>query len=217
VNGDQRWQSDFVRRETRVQSCTLVPELRLHLADRMLPIWEATEAALASAGISPPFWAFAWPGSQALARFLCDGGLDPRGRSVLDLACGCGLAAIAAARHGALATANDIDPLALAAVRLNAGLNGTVVATDGRDLLCGRQGEWDIILVGDVFYERGLAERAAAWLRRHAEAGTDVLIGDPGRSYLPSTGLAPVATYCVATDRDLEDSDVKQTTIYRLV
>lgn len=217
MSGDQRWHSDFVRRETRVQSCPLLPELRLHLADRMLPIWQATETALASAGVSPPFWAFAWPGSQALARFVCDGGLDPRGRSVLDLACGCGLAAIAAARHGALATANDIDPLALAAVRLNAELNGAAVATDDRDLLGGCQGQWDIILVGDLFYERGLAERAAAWLRRRAAAGAEVLIGDPGRRYLPLSRLAPVATYCVATDRDIEDSDVKQTTIYRCV
>lgn len=217
MNDDLQWRDAFVRRETRVQACSLVPELRLHLADRLLPIWEATELALATAGISPPFWAFAWPGSQALARFILDGGLDLRNRPVLDLACGCGLAAIAAACQGAVATANDVDPLALAAVRLNAGMNGAAVATDGRDLLGGDQGQWDVILVGDVFYERTLATRALAWLRQQAKAGADVLIGDPGRSYLPSDGLEGVVSYCIVTDRDLEDSDMKRTTIYRVV
>lgn len=211
-----QWREDFVQRETRIQACTLVPELCLHLADDMLPIWQATETALSTAGIDPPFWAFAWPGSQALARFIFDGGIDLRDRTVLDLACGCGLAAIAAACQGATATANDIDPLALTAARLNARLNGTAVALDGHDLLAAERCEWDVILVGDVLYERALAARALAWLQRQADAGADVLIGDPGRNYLPSRGLQSVISYRVATDRDLEDSDVKLTTLYRI-
>lgn len=210
----------FVRANTAVLAPPLVPEIRLHLAAAMLPIWEATEAALAELAIQPPYWAFAWPGGQALARHLLDHPQLVAGRPVLDFAAGSGLAAIAAGRAGAApVAANDIDPLALAAIRLNAGLNGVAVTVDGDDRLAG-DGDGAahrVILAGDVCYERGLADRIWAWLRRQADHGALVLLGDPGRTYLPQHGLAALATYPVPTSLDLEDRSLRETTVWRLV
>jgi predicted nicotinamide N-methyase len=196
----------------------LVPEIRLRLATAMLPIWQASEETLQTLGVEPPYWAFCWPGSQALARLLLDQPLRARDRRVLDLAAGCGLAALAAARCGAAAvTANEIDPMALAAIALNAELNSVTVGLEPRDLAGeGATGDWDLILAGDVCYQQGMAERIVDWLRRQAARGAEVLLGDPGRSYLPSCGLDCVVSYVVPTSLDLEDRESKETTVWRL-
>jgi predicted nicotinamide N-methyase len=208
----------FIAANTAVVAPPLVPEIHLHLAMAMLPIWEATESALAALAIQPPYWAFAWPGGQAIARHLLDHPEEVAGRRVLDFAAGSGLAAIAAAKAGARAvTANEIDPLALTAIGLNAGLNGVTLTTDGRDRLAATGDPSDVILAGDVCYERGLADRIWAWLRAEAAAGAVVLLGDPGRTYLPAAGLASVATYIVPTSLDLEDRTQRETTVWRVL
>jgi predicted nicotinamide N-methyase len=211
----------FVAANTAVLAPPLVPELRLHLATAMVPIWEATEAGLAELAIQPPYWAFAWPGGQAIARHLLDHPALVTGLAVLDFAAGSGLAGIAAARAGAArVVATEIDPLALAAIRLNAALNGVVLSIDGRDHLAGAGASSlpaaDVVLAGDVCYERGLADRIWLWLRAQAAAGAVVLLGDPGRAYLPKAGLVPIATYTVPTSLDLEDREARETTVWRL-
>jgi predicted nicotinamide N-methyase len=204
-----------------VARSAFVPEIPLYLATEITPIWQATETWLAEAGIEPPFWAFAWPGSQAMARLLLDQPERVAGRRVLDFAAGCGLAAIAAMRAGAAsAEAAEIDPLALAATRLNAALNAVVVATPEGDVL-GEDGaaapcRWDLILAGDVCYEAPMTEHIMPWLRRLAAAGTEVWLADPGRAYLPREGLVEMARYAVPTTRELEDRDSRQVVIYRL-
>ncbi|MCA3272704.1 MAG: methyltransferase [Roseomonas sp.] len=194
----------------------LVPEIALHLATEITPIWQATEAWLAEQNIEPPFWAFAWPGGQALARAVLD---DPKlvaGKRVLDFAAGCGIAAIAAAQAGAvMVEAAEIDPLALAAVRLNAALNGVAVATPPGDVV-GAPCRWDVIFAGDVCYEAPMTTHILPWLRGLVAAGAEVLIADPGRAYLPKAGLAPIARYSVPTTRELEDRDSREVTIHRL-
>lgn len=208
---------DFVRRHTAVASPPLVPELRLHLATEITPIWEASEDWLAETGIAPPYWAFCWPGGQALARHVLDAPEIVAGRRVLDFAAGCGVAAIAAARAGAEAVANDIDALACAAVAENARLNGVTVGLEARDLVAAGPGAWDVVLAGDVCYERPMAERAFAWLRALADGGAMVLLGDPGRAYRPEAGLEAVAEYAVPTSLELEDREVRETTVWRVV
>jgi predicted nicotinamide N-methyase len=208
--------ADFVRANTEVLSPPLVPEVRLHLASRALPLWEKTEEELDSIGLPPPFWAFAWAGGQALARHILDHPHLVAGLDVLDLASGSGLVAIAAAKAGArLALAADIDPFAIAAIGLNAALNGTAVAVTGEDLLDCPAPEVGCILVGDLFYERETARRLLAWLERAAD-GRIVLVGDPGRSYLPRHRLEQMAEYRVPVTRDLEDADIKHTSVWRL-
>lgn len=207
----------FVRAHTTVAHAPLVPEVALHLATEITPIWQATEAWLRERNIEPPFWAFAWPGGQALARAVLD---DPRrvaGKRVLDFAAGCGIAAIAAARAGAaLVEAAEIDPLAAAAIRLNAGLNGVAVAAVDQDVV-GAAPRWDTVLAGDVCYEAPMTAHILPWLRDLAAAGVEVLLADPGRAYLPASGLAPVATYRVPTTRELEDREERVVTIHRLL
>ena len=207
---------EFVAAQTVIARAPLVPEIVLHLATEITPIWQATEAWLAENNIEPPFWAFAWPGGQALARAVLD---DPKlvaGKRVLDFAAGCGIAAIAAAQAGAaLVEAAEIDPLALAAVRLNAALNGVVVATPPGDMV-GAPCRWDVIFAGDVCYEAPMTAHILPWLRSLAAAGAEVLIADPGRAYLPKAGLAPIARYNVPTTRELEDREVREVTIHRL-
>ena len=207
---------EFVAAQTVVSRAPLVPEIALHLASEITPIWQATEAWLAEQNIEPPFWAFAWPGGQALARAVLD---DPKlvaGKRVLDFAAGCGIAAIAAAQAGAaLVEAAEIDPLALAAVRLNAGFNGVVVATPPGDVV-GAPCRWDVIFAGDVCYEAPMTAHILPWLRSLVAAGAEVLIADPGRAYLPKAGLAPIARYSVPTTRELEDREVREVTIHRL-
>lgn len=207
----------FIRAHTAVARAPLVPEIALHLATEITPIWQATEAWLSRANIAPPFWAFAWPGGQALARLLLDEPGRVAGRRVLDFAAGCGIGAIAAARAGAARVeAADIDPLAIAAVRLNAALNGLRVAVVAEDLV-GAACRWDTVLAGDVCYEAPMARRILPWLRGLAAAGAEVLLADPGRAYLPREGLAPVRRFLVPTTRELEDREERAVTIHRLL
>lgn len=207
----------FVRRQTAVAATALVPEIALHLATEITPLWQATEATLAEINLPPPYWAFAWAGGQAMARHLLDDPALVAGRTVLDFASGCGIAGIAAARAGAARVlANEIDPFAAAAIHLNAALNGLAVETVVGDLVGGAVSA-DVVLAGDVCYERPMAERVLAWLAPLAERGVLVLLADPGRAYMPRTGLMPLATYAVPTSRELEDRDIRETTVYRLL
>jgi predicted nicotinamide N-methyase len=209
--------ADFIRAHTAVAHSPLVPEIALYLATEITPIWQASEAWLARRNIAPPFWAFAWPGGQALARLLLDEPGRVAGRRVLDFAAGCGIGAIAAARAGAARVeAAEIDPLAVAAARLNAGLNRVAVETLAADLV-GAPCRWDTVLAGDVCYEAPMTRRILPWLRGLAAAGAEVLLADPGRAYLPDEGLAPVARYAVPTTRELEDREERAVTIHRLL
>jgi predicted nicotinamide N-methyase len=205
----------LIRQYTRIQRPALAPELQLHLADRLVPLWQATEWR-AAGPVAPPFWAFAWPGSQALARYILDTPAAVRGRRVLDFGSGSGLAAIAAACAGASdVVACDIDPLAAAAQKLNAELNSVHLSTLTVDLV-GTEVEADLVLVGDVCYERETSERIIPWLRELAARGSEVLLADPGRSYAPSDHLELVETYDVPTLRELESVDAKRTRLWRL-
>jgi predicted nicotinamide N-methyase len=206
----------FIHANTRVATPPLVPEIRLHLADEVTPLWYATEAALARDQLPPPYWAFAWAGGQALARHVLDHPTLVEGRSVLDIGAGSGLVSLAAATAGAAAvTAAETDPFAAAAIALNAELNGVAVTVETRDVI-GGDGAWEIVLVGDMCYERPLAERLAAWLRALAQAGALVLLGDPGRAYLPKTGLEALQRYAVPTPLELEDRAVRETVVWRV-
>jgi len=209
----------FIASATRLQAPPRVPELRLHLADEMTTIWELTEAELGAQGVDPPFWAFAWAGGQAVARHLLDTPAEVEGRTVLDLATGSGLVALAALLAGARhATAVDLDPVAAAAARLNAAANGLadrLTVTVG-DLTAGAPPTVDVVLAGDVCYDRDMTAAVLPWLRRARAAGTRVLLGDPGRAYLPSQGLRRVAEYDVPTTADLEGREVCPSAVYEL-
>src|SRR5687767_11180173 len=186
--------SAFIQAHTGILSPPLVPELRLHLASAVTPLWHATEAFLERTGLPPPFWAFAWPGGQALARHVLDHPVLVRGRIVLDFAAGSGLVAIAAARCRAThSIASDIDPAACAAMRLNAALNDAEIEILPTDLTQRPERAADLILAGDVCYERGMAEGAISWLRSQARLGATVLLADPGRAYRPQDGLEELA------------------------
>ena len=205
----------FIRRNTSVMSPPLVPEIKLYLAHEAVPLWQKTEDELGEMGLPPPFWAFAWAGGQALARYVLDNPGLVKSRTVLDLATGSGLVAIAAAKSGSShVTAADIDEFAIAAAQLNAELNQVVVDIKLKDLFNARPQAFDIILVGDLFYEKAVAGRCLAWLRR-AEGAT-VLIGDPGRSYLPQDQLEKLAEYSVPVTRDLEDAEIKRGAVWKL-
>jgi predicted nicotinamide N-methyase len=207
----------FIAAHTALARPALVPEIELHLATAITPIWQATEDWLAARNIEPPFWAFAWPGSQALARLMLDGTVPVRGRRVLDFAAGGGLAAIAAMRAGAgSAEAAEIDPLALAATRLNARHNGVAVATPEGDVV-GQPRRWDTVLAGDVCYEAPMTGHIMPWLRRMAREGAEVLLADPGRAYLPKDRLEAVARFTVPTTRELEDRDTREVTVFRVL
>jgi predicted nicotinamide N-methyase len=208
----------FIRANTAVGAAPLVPEIALHLASEVVPLWQATEADLARTGLPPPFWAFAWAGGQALARYLLDHPEAVAGKRVLDFAAGSGLAGIAAARAGAARVeAAEVDRFAAAAIRLNAGLNGVAIEMLEADLVGAANPGWDLVLAGDVCYERPMAEAVEAWLKGLAAQGTAVLLGDPGRSYLPTAGLERVVAYAVKTSRELEDTDVRNTVVWRIV
>ena len=205
-----------MRAQTAVAAPPLVPEIRLHLATQITPLWEATEASLAAANVAPPYWAFAWPGGQALSRYLLDRPDSVRGRRVLDFAAGCGIGAIAAARAGAAAVvASDIDAIAIAVIAINAALNGVTVATTTADLTREPDARWDTVIAGDVCYESAMAARMVPWLERAAAAGSVVLLGDPGRAYLPA-GLRRVASYRVQTTRELESTEQREVAVYRM-
>lgn len=206
----------FIRANTELLRPPLVPEIELHLASEIVPIWRKTEEELAAEGVPPPFWAFAWAGGQALARWVLDHPQTVRGRRVLDFASGSGLSAIAAAKAGATEViANEIDRFAIAAITLNAKVNDVRVACVFDDLI-GRDDGWETVIAGDVCYEREMSERVFAWLRALAARGATVLMGDPGRNYLPKGDLHELAVYDVQTTRELEDREVRRTKVWRV-
>jgi predicted nicotinamide N-methyase len=205
----------FIRANTRVLPVPHAPEIRLHLADEATQLWQKTEEEFGQLGLPPPFWAFAWAGGQALARYVLDHPETVAGRRVLDFASGSGLVAIAAAMAGARSVAaSDLDPFAIAAVGLNAALNGAAVEARLAEFI-GQDEGWDAVLAGDIFYERDTAAKATEWLFGLAGRGAAVLIGDPGRSYLEKDRLEPLATYEVPVTRALEDAEVKKTSVWR--
>lgn len=208
----------FIEAHTRLQAPPHAPELKLWLADEITPIWRLTEEELGEIGLPPPFWAFAWAGGQALARWLLDHPGEVKGRSVLDFATGSGLVAIAAKIAGAARVlANDIDDFCAAAVEANAAANGVDLAFTGENLLDADPPAFDVICAGDICYEKPLAERVRAWLGAAQANGSRVLIGDPRRSYFSTKGLRPLAEYRVRTTRELEDMEVKRTGVWELV
>jgi predicted nicotinamide N-methyase len=206
-----------IRAHTVLTPPSLVPEILLYQATELTAIWQATEAWLAVHNVSdPPFWAFAWPGGQALARYMLDHPARVAGRLVLDFAAGSGIAGLAAARAGAAwVEANDIDPLALAAVGLNAEANELAVAALAGDIV-GSPCRWDLILCGDVCYEGPMTRRILPWLKAMA-GGAEVWIADPGRAYLPADGLESFAAYDVPTSLQLEDRTTRRAVLYRLL
>jgi predicted nicotinamide N-methyase len=206
---------EFIASHTAIAQASLVPEVALHLATEITPIWQATEEWLAQRNIEPPFWAFAWPGGQATARLLLDEPARVAGRRVLDFAAGCGIAAIAAARAGATVDAAEIDPLAAAALRLNAALNDVAITVIEGDVV-GSACRWDVILAGDVCYEAPMTAHILPWLRAMARE-CEVWVADPGRAYLPGAGLEPIAKHAVPTSLELEDRTLREVTIYRLL
>jgi predicted nicotinamide N-methyase len=211
----------FILENTKSVRHLLVPEIALYVADEAVPLWHKTEEELGSLGLPPPFWAFAWAGGQALARYVMDHPAVVCARRVLDLASGSGLAAIAAAKVGGVpVVASEIDAFAEAAIALNADLNDVYVGVLRQDLLdhpSPLTSRYDVILVGDLFYERETARRALAFLERHAGLGSQVLIGDPGRAYLPTERLAKQCEYTVPVSRDLEDQSIKRTAVFTLI
>jgi predicted nicotinamide N-methyase len=204
-----------VLERTRPGRPPAVPELELHLADDMEQTWSGLQRELDDATLPPPFWAFAWLGGQAVARYVLDTPSEVAGRRVLDLATGSGLCALAAARRGAARVEGvDVDPVAVAAARLNAERNGVEVVFTCGDLLDGPPPDVDVVLAGDVFYDAAMAERVQPWLLEAHRHGSRVLLGDPGRHYLPRALLVELASYDLDTTRDLEGVLVRTTRVY---
>lgn len=207
----------FIRAHTRLLPVPHVPELRLHVADDATALWQKTEDELAQIQLPPPYWAFAWAGGQALARYVLDHPDSVRGAHVLDFGAGSGLAGIAAARAGARRVeAADIDAFAHAAIALNADENGVAIEICEGDQI-GRDGGWTVVLAGDVCYERPMAEKVTLWLGALAARGARVLVGDPGRAYLPRARLHSLAEYRVPTTRALEDQEIRRTSVFSLL
>ena len=205
----------FVVANTRLVSPPLTPEIRLRLANEAFPIWQKTEDELGAMGLPPPYWAFAWAGGQALARYILDNPALVGGKRVLDFASGSGIVAVAAALSGASATeASDIDAFAVAATEVNAALNEASVLPRLENLIGADEG-WDVVLAGDVSYERDMAAETTGWLASLARRGANVLVGDPRRTYLALDRLESVAEYRVAVTRELEDSEIKRTGVFR--
>ncbi|MBN7777928.1 methyltransferase [Nitratireductor aquimarinus] len=205
----------FIRANTALTRPPHVPEIALHLADEAHDLWQRTEEELAEIGLPPPFWAFAWAGGQGLARYVLDHPETVRDRTVLDFATGSGLVAIAAAMAGAKRVmAADIDPFSAPACALNMAENHVQFETTQDDLV-GVAGGWDVVLAGDVFYDRAMTETLTPWFERLSRAGSTVIVGDPGRSYLPRERLSELAVYTVPVTRALEDAEVKRTTVWQ--
>ena len=206
----------FMRANTVLQSPRLIPELRFHLASEMMPLWQATEEALAEKGVPPPYWAFAWAGGQAVARYVLDRPEVVAGKRVLDFAAGSGLDAVAAAHAGAAhVEACDIDPFACAAMRANAEANGVAVTPRTDNLIGSTERTWEVVLAGDVFYEKAMAQAVASWLTDLVAHGTTVILGDPGRFYRPRTGLKLLREITVETTLELEDHHLRRTAVWR--
>jgi predicted nicotinamide N-methyase len=209
--------AEFIRQNTSVMFPPLVPEIKLHLAHEAVPLWQKTEEELGEMGLAPPFWAFAWAGGQALARYVLDHSSTVENLRVLDLATGSGLVAIAAVQAGSASiVATDIDEFATTAAEMNANINQVSLSIKLEDVLHQQPPPVDIILVGDLFYEKTLAARCMAWLRQAQGQGAKVFIGDPGRSYLPKEQLDKLAEYNVPVTRDLEDAEIKKTAVWQL-
>lgn len=208
---------EFIRTQTQILSPSILPEIKLHLATEIMPLWQLIEERLRHADLPPPFWAIAWPGGQGAARCILDNSGFVRGKRVVDFAAGSGLIAIAAMKAGAKnALAIDIDPLALEAVRLNAEINRVAVKTsDGIDLTRPYT-KADIIMAGDICYQQAMSTTLIRWLRLCVEEGTEVLLSDPGRAYVPQEGLVKLASYNVPTSRDIEDQEMRVATVWRM-
>jgi predicted nicotinamide N-methyase len=208
---------DFIAANTRLQAVPHAPEISLWLADEITPLWRLTEEELGAMGLPPPFWAFAWAGGQALARWLLDHPDQVAGQRVIDLAAGSGLVAVAAMKAGAASVlAADIDPFCAAAVAANARSNSVEIAFTDATLLDAPPPPADLICAGDVFYEKPMAEAVLAWLKQAQANGTRVIVGDPGRTYFPKSGLTLLAEYTVPTTRELEDQEVKRSRVWSL-
>jgi predicted nicotinamide N-methyase len=215
VAPDTRDRAAFIRAHTRPLPVPNAPEITLHLADEATELWQKTEDDLGRIGLPPPFWAFAWAGGQALARYILDNPAVVAGKRVLDFASGSGLVAIAAALAGAKRVeASEIDDFALSSIILNGRANNVALEIRAGDLI-GRLEPWDVVLAGDVSYERDMAKRVTDWLAGLHARGATVLIGDPGRSYLDRDRLEPIAEYRVPVTRDLEDAEIKKTQVWR--
>ncbi len=207
----------FVLRHTRIRHVPGLEEIRLHLADEALPLWHAVQLETKDPDAPVPYWAFAWGGGLAIGRYLRDHPEAVAGRRVFDLGSGSGLCAIASMHAGASeATGADIDPFAAAAIGLNARANGHRVGVARRDVLDDEPPDVDIVLAGDCWYDLTLAERVLPWLLRARERGIDVLVGDPGRRYLPTAELVELASYEVRTTTELEDLELKRGAVYAL-
>ena len=208
---------DFIAANTRLQAVPHAPEISLWLADEITPLWRLTEEELGAMGLPPPFWAFAWAGGQALARWLLDHPDQVAGQRVIDLATGSGLVAVAAMKAGAASVlAADIDPFCAAAVAANAKSNDVEIAFTDADLLDAPPPPVDLICAGDVFYEKPMAEAVLTWLKQAQANGSRVIVGDPGRTYFPKSGLTLLAEYTVPTTRELEDQEVKRSRVWSL-
>jgi len=208
---------EFIAANTRLQTVPHAPEISLWLADEITPLWRLTEEELGAMGLPPPFWAFAWAGGQALARWLLDHPAQVAGQRVIDLATGSGLVAVAAMKAGAASVlAADIDPFCAAAVAANARSNGVEIAFTDANLLDAPPPPVDLICAGDVFYEKPMAEAVMVWLKQAKTNGTRVIVGDPGRTYFPRSGLTRLAEYTVPTTRELEDQEVKRSRVWSL-
>ncbi|MBN8528140.1 MAG: methyltransferase [Caulobacterales bacterium] len=207
----------FIAANTRLQAVPHAPEINLWLADEITPLWRLTEEELGEMGLPPPFWAFAWAGGQALARWILDHPETVAGRRVIDFACGSGLVGIAAMKAGAASVlCADIDPFCAAAVALNAAANGVALTFTERDLLDAAPPPADVVCAGDVCYEKPMTDRVLAWLAQARGQGAQVLIGDPGRTYFPREGLTFLAEYRVPTTRELEDQEIKRASVWAL-
>jgi predicted nicotinamide N-methyase len=210
---------NFIRENTRLRPVPHVPEISLYVADEAVPLWQKTEEEFGEMGLPPPFWAFAWAGGQALARYILDHPETVRGKRVLDLASGSGLVAIAAAKAGASEViANDIDAFTVSAIALNADANRVSIISETFDRLGDDASPetFGTVLAGDIFYERDTAARAFKFLQRMKAQSALVLVGDPGRSYLPKDKMLVRAEYEVPVIRDLEDAEIKRTKVWAL-